>query len=116
MIWRFMLLVAAYLPLSAHFLRDGNWAVAVLLALLPLLSLTRTSIVLKLLQAGLVSGALLVWFPTAYEIGQMRMATGQPWLRMALILSGVMLFSLAAAWFTGGMKKTTSLDMERQTT
>lgn len=116
MIWRFVLLVAAYLPLSAHFLRDGNWAAAVPLALLPLLSLTRTSIILGLLQAGLIAGAFLVWLPTAYEIGQMRMATGQPWLRMALILSGVMLLSLAAAWFAGGMKKSTSLDKGQQTT
>ena len=108
MIWRFGLLLAAYLPLAAHFLRDGNWAVAAPIALLPLLALTRKTAIIRILQAGLVAGAFLVWLPTAYEIGQMRIATGQPWLRMALIMSAVMLFSLAAAWCAAGMRKVDS--------
>ncbi|MRI33022.1 hypothetical protein EOPP23_08505 [Endozoicomonas sp. OPT23] len=106
--WRFSLLLAAYLPLAAHFLRMGEWAAAVPLAILPLFALTLKTLVIRFLQVVLVCGVFLVWLPTAYEIGQMRIATGQPWLRMAAIMAGVMLFSLAASWCAGGIRKVDS--------
>jgi hypothetical protein len=38
-----------------------------------------------------------VWIFTAFQLGTRRMEQGEPWLRMALILGGVAVFTLFAA-------------------
>lgn len=98
MIWRTILLFLAYIPLGAHFLRTGDTVPAIIIALMPLLALFRKKALIYLLQLGLVVGAAAVWLPTTIEIAQLRMATGEPWIRMAAILTGVILFSLLTAF------------------
>ncbi|MBY6106309.1 hypothetical protein KUW19_07355 [Ferrimonas balearica] len=98
MIWRIVLVVLAYLLLAAHFMRFGALLPTALLALAPLLLLARRRWSVIVLQAGLVAGVLAVWLPSTVDFIALRQASGAPWLRLAAIMSGVMLFSLLAAW------------------
>ena len=88
--------VLSSLVLGAHFLRGGHlFAVAFCLAL-PGLLLLRRPWVPPVVTGALLGGAAL-WATTAVRIGQVRVAHGEPWLRMALILGGVALFTAASA-------------------
>ncbi len=84
------------LILAAHFLRDGNFAAVVgLLALIPLLALRRRWVsVVARLTLWLGTG---VWLYTLTRIALERTRLGEPWLRMALILGGVALFTALSA-------------------
>lgn len=87
----------ALLMLGAHFLRAGALALVLLsLALLVPLFVPR-----PMAQTGvrwaLLLGAL-VWVGALVEGVQGRLALGQPWLRLALILGGVALFTGWAGW------------------
>ncbi len=99
------LLFLAYALLGAHFLRYEGVLLALLLALLPCLCFLRRKWAVILLQLGLVAGSALVWLPTIVNIAQMRMAMGAPWVRMAVILSAVIVFSLAVAFGSKGLYK-----------
>jgi hypothetical protein len=84
--------------LGAHFYRAGTWpAVVVCVALLALMWLWRRPWVPRLLQAGLALGTL-EWLWTIFLLAQQRLALGQPWQRMALILLVVAVFTAASAW------------------
>ncbi len=98
MLWRIPIFFLAYWVLAAHFLRYGDLAVAGVIALAPVAICFRHKLVIRALQAGLVLGSLGIWLPTIYEIASMRIAMGDPWLRMAMILFAVILFSLLSAW------------------
>ncbi len=98
MFWRIPLLVLAYLLLAAHFMRFGAQLPMAVLALAPVLLFVRQRWAIQLLQAGLVIGVAAVWFPNTLEFVTQRQATGAPWMRLAAIMAGVMLFSLTAAW------------------
>ena len=88
--------VLALLLLAPHFYRAAAWPWLLLtLALLPLLALRRTWVP-RVLQVALLAGAA-EWVWTAALLAQQRLALGQPWLRMALILVAVALVTLAAA-------------------
>lgn len=83
--------------LGAHFYRAGTWpAVAVCVVLLGLMLLLKRPWVPRLLQAGLALGTL-EWLWTTALLAQQRLALGQPWQRMALILLAVALFTAASA-------------------
>lgn len=83
--------------LAAHFYRAGSWlAVVVCLALLGLMLLLKRPWVPRLLQAGLALGTL-EWLWTTFVLAQQRLALGQPWQRMALILLAVAVFTAASA-------------------
>ena len=86
----------AALLLVAHFYRAGTlWGVALAAALLVLLFVRRPWSA-RALQAGLVLGAV-EWVRTLAAFAAVRVATGQPYLRMALILGAVALFAALAA-------------------
>ena len=87
------------LVLAAHFLRGGAlFAVVLLIAIIPLLGLRR-SWVRRVFQLILGLGAL-EWLRTLLALRAVRMAMGQPYQRMVLILAGVALFTaLSAALF-----------------
>jgi hypothetical protein len=95
--------VALYIPivlslfvLGAHFLRDGN-SVGVAAALgLQVLLFVRAWWVARLVQVALVLGSA-EWVWTAYELVVVRMAHGQPFTRMTVILGVVAAVTLAAA-------------------
>lgn len=87
----------ALLFLGAHFYRAGDWPLAALsLALLPLLAVPRAWAV-RTLQVALVVGAL-EWLRTLAGFAALRMASGQPYLRLAAILVAVASFTVLSAW------------------
>ena len=89
-------IVLSYLLLGAHFLRYQNWlGVAAALVLIGLL-LVRRPWVARLAQLALVlSAAEWVW--TTLQLVDLRAAHGQPYTRMAIILSVVALWTLLSA-------------------
>ena len=92
----FAMIVLSLLMLGAHFLRDGNTpfvvACLILIGLLPV----RHVLVPRLVQAVLVLGAL-EWLWTLYRLVEMRVALGQPYTRMAIILAVVAIATLCSA-------------------
>ena len=90
------LIVLSLVVLGAHFLRDGNTplvvACLVLIGLLPL----RHVLVVRIAQAALVLGAL-EWLWTLYRLLEMRIALGQPYTRMTLILAVVATLTFCSA-------------------
>lgn len=83
--------------LGAHFYRAAAWPLVGLATLLVVAMLAwRRAWVARAVQWALVLGAV-EWLWTAVVLVQARLALGQPWLRLALILGGVALFTAAAA-------------------
>jgi len=86
----------AALLLAAHFYRAGAlWGVALAVALVALLPVRRPWAA-RTVQAGLVLGAL-EWVRTLATFAAVRVSTGQPYVRMALILGAVALVTALAA-------------------
>ena len=84
----------AFLVLGAHFFRAGNLVfAAAYLLLLPLLAVPRRWAAL-LLKAGLVAG-VVIWIRATTSFAGIRVAAGQPWIRLAFILGGVTLGTAA---------------------
>jgi hypothetical protein len=82
----------SFLLLAAHFLRAGQVAISiVLLSLLSLLFL-RKAWVPRVIQLILLLG-MVEWLRTLYSVAQVRIELGMPWMRMAIILGVVALFT-----------------------
>ncbi len=82
--------------LGAHFYRAGLWPLALAcLVLIALLAWPRAWVA-RLVQACLVAGSI-EWAWTAYTFVQQRIAFGQPWTRLALILGTIAVLTAAAA-------------------
>ena len=92
----FMPIVLSFVLLGAHFLRDAN--VPLLAACLVLIALltVRHILVARLVQAALVLGAL-EWLWTLYRLVEVRIALGQPYARMTIILAAVAAVTFCAA-------------------
>lgn len=87
----------ALLMLGAHFLRFGQWPLVLLcLALLVPLFVPRRWA--QVLVAGALALGTLVWLWTLVGDVQQRLAYGEPWLRLVLILGGVAVFTALSAW------------------
>ena len=87
----------ALLLLGAHFLRFGQLPlVALCLALLVPLFVPRPW-AQAVARWALLLGAL-VWLWTLVEDVRMRLAFGEPWLRLVFILGAVALFTAWTAW------------------
>lgn len=94
--WRLIAPVLAVLLLGASFFRAGNTPLLIAcVALLGLMAVPRAWAA-RVVQAALVLGAAR-WVFVAWMIGSVRAAAGAPYLRMALILGAVALFTLLAA-------------------
>ena len=100
MIIRLIPIIAAFLLLGAHFLRYNNILLTGLCAFFPLLLLIKKRWALLTVQWSACGGAL-VWANTATVLTKSRIASGAPLGRMLLILSGVMIFTLFAAYLLG---------------
>jgi hypothetical protein len=87
---------AALALLGAHFYRAGAWPLLALCVGLAALLAVRRTWAVRTLQGALWLGAL-EWAWTAFELVQQRIALGQPWLRLALILGAAALLTAAAA-------------------
>lgn len=85
----------AALLLSAHFLRQGNLGLTGVCLLAPLLLLVKKRWSLLVLQ-GLAYLGALIWLRTAIILIQQRLALGEPWFRIALILGAVALLTVVA--------------------
>lgn len=86
----------AMLLLGAHFLRGGESVLVLLCMLAPFLLLVRRAWVARTLQVALVVGAL-EWGWTTAGLIRARLAMGEDWMRMALILGGVATFTAGAS-------------------
>ena len=87
-ILRITLVVLSALALGAHFLRSGNLVVVLIVAATPLLLLFRSPWAVRSLQVILALGAI-EWLRTCLALYRVRVAMGEPWLRMVLILVAV---------------------------
>ena len=87
---------SALVLLGAHFYRAGLWPLMLACLVLIALLAWRRAWVARLVQGCLVIGAI-VWVWTAYTFVQQRIAFGQPWTRLALILGTVAVLTAAAA-------------------
>ena len=101
--WRVILTVLAFWLIGAHFLRFGDTLLCASAAALPLLMLIKHSLALRILQLALVISAIGVWGISGFDYVQMRLAVDAPWIRLATIMIGVALFTLAAAYWVEGI-------------
>lgn len=101
--WRVSWIIIAFWLLSAHFLRYDQLLLTGLFAFAPMGLLIKHSVVIRLLQAILFISVVIVWGTTAIDAVQMRIAHDAPWIRLAIIMGGVMLFSLGAVWSANGI-------------
>ncbi|MDQ7831603.1 MAG: 4Fe-4S binding protein [Desulfovibrionaceae bacterium] len=89
--------VLAFALTAAHGLRSGDMGLfSACLGCAGLLFSRRAFV--RLAAIPLLCGAALFWAHTALELSALRQAFGEPWLRLALILSGVAAWNLFAAW------------------
>ncbi len=97
--------------LAAHSSRAGSFPLTIVALLTPLLLFVRRMWVARAFQIILVIGAL-EWVRSLVAIAARRMEMEAPWLRMALILFGVALFTglSALAFQTKGLKARYSND------
>lgn len=96
-------LILSSLMLSAHFYRHYNYPMMVISILVPLLLLIKKRWVLAVIQLFALGGAG-VWINTIVVIADERMRSGGPWIRMAVILGTVALFT-ASSGFLLNLKK-----------
>lgn len=89
---RLLPVVISFLLLAAHFLRAGQMVIVVFLLALLLLLFVRKYWVPWIIQAVLLLGAV-EWVITLYSVAQLRIAVGESWVRMAIILGAVALFT-----------------------
>ena len=82
--------------LGAHFYRAGLWPLMLACLVLVALLAWPRAWVARLVQVCLVAGAM-EWVWAAYGYVQQRIALGQPWARLALILGAVALLTAGAA-------------------
>jgi len=89
---RLVPVILSFLLLGAHFYRSGLPIGAGFCVVIPVFLLVRDSWVPRLIQIFLLLGAL-EWLRTLFVIANMRIAYDQPWVRMAIILGAVALFT-----------------------
>jgi len=88
--------VFASFLLAAHFSRIQNDWLAVACLLSPLILLVRKRWALMIYQTYLAIGGI-IWAARMVELVRMRQSEGEPWLRLALILTAVALFTFLSA-------------------
>jgi hypothetical protein len=91
----------AMVLLAAHFSRNGNTLLAFATILVPFLLFIKQRWVIYFLQTFAWLGSLS-WAVGTYNLVTNRMAYGQPWTRMFIILSIVTLFTIWAAYWLNG--------------
>lgn len=87
----------ALVLLAAHLLHAGWWPLATLALLLVALLFVRRPWAARALQV-VFAVATAEWLLTAWNLARMRIAHGQPYLRLLLILGAVALLTALAAW------------------
>ena len=82
----------SFLLLAAHFLRSGHVIISTVLLALLLLLFLQNSWVPRVIQLILLLGTF-EWLRTLYTVAQVRIELDRPWMRMAIILGAVALFT-----------------------
>jgi hypothetical protein len=83
------------LMIATHFLRYANMTAVIISLLIPLLLFVRKKFIVRVIQITLVVVAFL-WIDTVMNLIAMREQIGYAWTRMAIILGGVVLFTIAS--------------------
>jgi len=105
--------VISFLLLAAHFTRAGQTPLVVVALLLPLMLFYNKGWVVRLVQLALVAGAV-EWLRTLMIFQAIRVEHGMPWVRLALIIGGVALFTACSAlvFFHKSLKRKYGLTKE----
>jgi len=88
MVLRLFPVILSAVLMAAHLSRHGSLLLALLVLCAPLLLLVRRAWVPVCMQV-LLALAALEWVRTGVALGRERLARGEPWLRMAIILVAV---------------------------
>ncbi|MEX0776603.1 MAG: hypothetical protein WD042_12945 [Phycisphaeraceae bacterium] len=88
--------ILSCLLLAAHFYRMQGFVLAGICVAAPFVLLVQRWWAVRVMQVVLALGAA-EWFFTIANIYVERVQEGRPWLRMAIILGAVTLFTLGAA-------------------
>jgi hypothetical protein len=91
-----LLPVVGFLLLAAHFYRSGNLLIASICFLATLLVFVRRPWAAYAMQACLVLGSV-EWLRSTVSLVLARSASGEPFLRLAIILGSVTLFTALSA-------------------
>ncbi|MEZ6854953.1 4Fe-4S binding protein [Halodesulfovibrio aestuarii] len=106
--------VLGLLLLAAHFFRFGDMGLAVAIVAMSGLVFTRFGWARFVCSATLFISSFL-WVQTGIDFVQIRMAVGQPWMRLVMIMVGVCAFSLLGAWILTTEKADTRFFKGRST-
>jgi len=93
---RLLPVILSALVLGAHFLRGGHGGLMLLCLAVALSLLIRRPWVMTTTRVFLLLGTL-EWLRTLVTLAHARVAYGEPWVRLAVILGGVMLLTAASA-------------------
>ncbi|MBN2717841.1 MAG: 4Fe-4S binding protein [Deltaproteobacteria bacterium] len=88
--------VLSILILAAHFLRIGNWGATVAVLFFLSLFFWRHRWMLGVLRTGFALGTLF-WLKITLDMILVRMALGEPWIRLSIIMGAVALLSATAS-------------------
>lgn len=91
--YSFMILI-----LAAHFSRANSNILAVLALLIPFFLFIKKAWVIDVLQM-LGYLAAVVWIFTGYQYVQLRIASGDDWIRLVFIIAAVAVYSAWSAYF-----------------
>ncbi len=94
--WLYFFPLFSSVLLAAHFSRVDMKGIALFCLLFPLILLIKKAWTLRIFQVYLILGAM-VWVQRTQALQSLRIAKGEPWLRLALILGTVALFTLLSA-------------------
>ena len=93
----FVLPVLSSIILAAHFSRIQNDKLALFCLIFPLILLVKKTWILWIFQLYLTLGGL-VWVERALFLKTLRIEEGRSWIRLAIILGSVALFTFFSAW------------------
>lgn len=98
-------IILSYLLMAAHLFRGQHYVLVALAVLMPLLLLVPRRCAARVIQLGLAISAS-EWLRTIAMLTMERMASGQPYLRMGLILGAVAIFTIGSAFsfYWAGMR------------
>jgi hypothetical protein len=88
--------ILSLLLLGAHFFRARMIVLVLLVIVILFMLLIRRPWVVRLVQFVLVIGGL-EWVRTLFVIVRIRNMSGEPWMRLTLILGGVALLTMCSA-------------------
>ena len=102
----------SFVLLAAHFLYAGQMIISIVLLSLLLLLLLRKTWVPRVIQTILLLGSV-EWLRSLYSHAQDRIELGEPWMRLAIILGAVALFTaLSCLVFRSGSLRKRFSDLE----